>query len=572
VLAKFEIPNLYFYQSLSALALLQFSGQAGKREWLRIAKSGLRKLNYYAKYAPENYLHKCLLIQSQMAMIKGDFNDARLLFDRSLSESNKQRFIHEEALAYELAGIAYHEKGFLDLASYYLNNALKLYLEWGAQAKADQLLMRFPKYFTLVSSSTTREDKVTQQTSVSTLATDSLDVNTLLKASTSISSEVELPQLLTKLMKVVIESAGAQKGILVLHENNELWLEAVYDIHKDQPELLQHAKLQEHAKVPVSIIQYIHRTRKTVESHSFETLNEFTKDPYLLEHQPESILGLPIVNQGKLVGVIYLENQLTRNVFTQERVTLLSMLASQIAVSINNALLYKNLEEKVAERTLELASEKQKSDALLFNILPKAVAEELKNTGKTPPKYYEAVTILFTDFEGFSNVAKYMSAHELVTTIDEYFMEFDRIINVNHLEKIKTIGDAYMCAGGLPIPNSTHAYDAIRAARSMIEVTEKINRKNQENGRPALQIRIGIHTGPVVAGVVGTDKFAYDIWGNAVNKANRLESNGVSGKINISEETYKIVSQTYPCTFRGKISAKNIGEINMYFVETGESS
>jgi class 3 adenylate cyclase len=209
------------------------------------------------------------------------------------------------------------------------------------------------------------------------------------------------------------------------------------------------------------------------------------------------------------------------------------MLSSQIAVSINNAMLYLNLEQKVEERTNELAIEKQKSDNLLSNILPKEIAEELKETGKTIPKYYESVTVLFADFVGFTHAATKMSASQLVNTIDSYFREFDKIVQKYNLEKIKTIGDAYMCAGGLPVPNSTHAHDAISAAFNMIRFTENHENILKNSSLHKLGIRIGIHTGPLVAGVVGTDKFAYDIWGNTVNKASRLESNGVEGRIKI---------------------------------------
>ena len=158
-----------------------------------------------------------------------------------------------------------------------------------------------------------------------------------------------------------------------------------------------------------------------------------------------------------------------------------------------------------------------------------------------------------------------MSAAELVSTIDKYFKGFDQIVARHKLEKIKTIGDAYMCAGGLPVPNTTHALDAVKAALEMIKLTDEFRKELPNQG--GLSIRVGIHTGPVVAGVVGTDKFAYDIWGNTVNLASRLESNSEAGRINISEETFSQIKEKYDCQYRGKLEAKNIGEVDMYYVQ-----
>ena len=274
-------------------------------------------------------------------------------------------------------------------------------------------------------------------------------------------------------------------------------------------------------------------------------------------------------------------------------------------VLINRFLLIKK-QKKVIE------TERETSEKLLLNILPKETADELKLNNSVKPKFYEQVTVMFTDFKGFTTIAEKMSAEELVSDLDFILKNFDEIISKYPKEKKKTIGDSYMCAGGVPVGNSTNPMDVVMAGLEIQEWMggragegekggkgesekggrgEKMNLKeeepeNKQRGEcesesrlpfspspfPLFQVRIGIHTGPVIAGVVGDKKFAYDIWGDAVNTASRMESSGEAGKVNISGETYKFLVgakniSPLQFTYRGKIPAKNKGEIEMYFVE-----
>ena len=223
---------------------------------------------------------------------------------------------------------------------------------------------------------------------------------------------------------------------------------------------------------------------------------------------------------------------------------------------------------QLTEQNEAIRRERQRADALLQNILPEKTAEELKVNGSVKPVYYESVTVLFSDFKNFTTIAETLSPEGLVHELDEYFRAFDAIVERHGLEKIKTIGDAYMCAGGLPEPNETHALDTVRAAIDMQQVIQDKAAEKRAAGQAYFEMRIGINTGPVVAGVVGSHKFAYDIWGDTVNTAARLEQGGEPGKINISETTFERIGESFPCTFRGKLPAKNKGEIAMYFVES----
>lgn len=223
------------------------------------------------------------------------------------------------------------------------------------------------------------------------------------------------------------------------------------------------------------------------------------------------------------------------------------------------------LEQMVDERTSQLAMEKEKSEQLLLSIFPEETAEELKNRGYSSPKHYESVSVLFTDFKGFSTIAMSVTPEVLVKELDECFSAFDEIIERHNLERIKTIGDSYMCAGGIPTANATNATDSVKAAKAMYAWLDAWNKKN--GSAHNWEMRIGLHTGQLVAGVIGKKKFAYDLWGDAVNVASRLVSNGEEGKINISADTYNLVKDEFSCTYRGEIATKNRGNIAMYFVD-----
>jgi class 3 adenylate cyclase len=231
-----------------------------------------------------------------------------------------------------------------------------------------------------------------------------------------------------------------------------------------------------------------------------------------------------------------------------------------------NEELNQKTEEIEAQRDA-IIREQQKSDSLLLNILPIAVAKELKEVGYATPQFYEMVTVLFTDFKGFTNVAAKMTPEQVIKELDYCFLSFDEIIEKYNLEKIKTMGDAYMCAGGIPIPNTTNPLDAIRAGIEIQAFMENMKAERKAKGLDFWELRLGIHTGPLVAGVVGRKKFAYDIWGDAVNLASRMESSGEPGKVNISGFTYELVKDHFEVTYRGKVPAKNKGDVDMYFVE-----
>ena len=242
-------------------------------------------------------------------------------------------------------------------------------------------------------------------------------------------------------------------------------------------------------------------------------------------------------------------------------------LALMVALFYNRSRLRAKSNQQLASKNKVIERERKRADELLMNILPEAAALELKANNTVKPVRYESVTVLFSDFKGFTNIAEKVSPEELIEELDACFRMFDAIMEKYGLEKIKTIGDAYMCAGGLPKPNQTHPVDMVNAAIDMQTQLASLMAQKVAEGKPAFEMRIGINTGPVVAGVVGSHKFAYDIWGDTVNIAARVEQGSEPNKINISGATYELVKDIFPCTYRGEIPAKNKGNIAMYFVD-----
>lgn len=253
--------------------------------------------------------------------------------------------------------------------------------------------------------------------------------------------------------------------------------------------------------------------------------------------------------------------ELQRQKFAKNAFMIGLALAFMIAILLLRSYLIKKRTNKI------LDGQKAEIESLLLNILPAEVAKELQVKGYAEPKYYESVAVMFTDFKGFTLIADKMSPQELLQELNVCFLAFDAIIEKYNLEKIKTIGDSYMCAGGIPTLNELHVENVVHASLEIRDFIATFNQKRIQAGSQPWDMRIGIHVGPVVAGVVGKKKYVYDIWGSTVNIASRMETNGVPGQVNISCATYEIIKDNFFCQHRGKIYAKNIGEIDMYFVE-----
>lgn len=308
---------------------------------------------------------------------------------------------------------------------------------------------------------------------------------------------------------------------------------------------------------PNNIINWSFENNKEVLLHdAIADFGQYVFSPVIMYNgiPAQSVLVVSFRHNPNVTGCIALfEGQ--KNAYNKYILDFITSITTYLSVGLDNSKLYSELE-----------SEKTKSEELLLNILPKKIAEELKDKGKTEPKFHEAVTVMFTDFKEFTKLSEQFSTSELVNEIDHIFKNFDDILLAHGVEKIKTIGDAYMCVSGLN-NESNHAMQVVKAAqeikRFMLEYMRQRNVKNEKY----FEARIGIHSGNVVSGVVGKSKFAFDIWGDTVNTASRMETSSEANRINISGTTYQLVKEQVHCIHRGKIDAKNKGQIDMYFVE-----
>ena len=279
--------------------------------------------------------------------------------------------------------------------------------------------------------------------------------------------------------------------------------------------------------------------------------------------------GMPLINpEGYALGTICVLHFQPMEIGI-EQADALRRLSRQVMSNLELRRKFIELEESHEEldrARAEIEAEKAKSEKLLLNILPAKIANELKEHGRVEPKYYHSVTIMFTDFVGFTSFTESMEPNSLIQQLNQCFSTFDEIAIRCNLNRLKTIGDSYMCVGGLPVENRTHIVDSCLAALEIQDFMAGLNRQREKIRLSPWELRIGIHTGPVIGGVVGTEKFTYDIWGNSVNIASRMESNGEAGRINLSESTSHRIKDLFDIEHRGHIEAKGKGRLEMYFL------
>ncbi|MBI5570570.1 MAG: AAA family ATPase [Desulfomonile tiedjei] len=348
-------PTFYFYDSLARLALCASENRTDRRALLKKAASNQRRIRKWALHAPMNHLHKALLIDAERFRALGKDSRAEQCYDQAIEAASKNQYIHEEALATELAGRFHLSRGRIQTARDYIRRARSLYSAWGARAKVRHL---DDKYFQLLEkpseSLSTVSDERTLTSTISNENELSLDMNAVLETSLAISGEIVLDKLLDKLMRIVIESAGAQKGILIVDSGNGLIVRSEVNAEADSGPILQDIPLGFCQGLSQGVVRYVARTEEIVALGDAAEEGMFTADPYVSATRPKSILCAPLLHRGRLVGVVYLENNLATNSFTPSRVELLRILCSQAAISLENALLYERMEQLVQQRTHEL--------------------------------------------------------------------------------------------------------------------------------------------------------------------------------------------------------------------------
>ncbi|MEH1786604.1 MAG: AAA family ATPase [Nostoc sp.] len=352
LLGQITVVLFNFYDSLTALALYTDAPQASLLAKVTANQAQMQK---WVHHAPTNFLHKFYLVEAERHRVLGQKAEAIEMYDRAIAQATEHEYLNEQALSYELAARFYLQWGKEKIAQDYLFNAHYAYTRWGAKAKVEDLEKRYPQFFTQAQINS--QFPTSKITSTSTTLSTSLDLNSVLKASHVLGREIKLDTLLTKLMTIVIENAGAEKGYLLLNQDAEWQIRASGTINSDTVKVTEAISIKSFSQPILSnaIIDYVARTKDSVVLHDAVNEGNFTRDAYIHQQQPKSILCFPLLNQGKLIGIVYLENNLTTGAFTPERMEVLNLLSSQAAISIENATLYNTLEEKVAERTQELS-------------------------------------------------------------------------------------------------------------------------------------------------------------------------------------------------------------------------
>lgn len=525
---------------------------------LKQIKEHVKNLELWKNNCPENFEPQYLLALAELERVRGGSTDVTALYERAIASAGKYLFINYKAMACELAGRSGFISGNQMMAKTYLVNARAYYLQWGAYAKVRYLE---EEYGSLLGKSILgEEDKGNAG-----FSSQNLDLTLLLQTAKTVTSGKDVDALVKQLMQTIIQYAGADCGYLLIENRSDLIVKARYNPSNGVTILKE---LPEGNMLPLSIIRYVSRLKEPLIVSNPAQNPDYQDLVYFKHKQPKSLLCYPVLKQGSLFGIIYIENQLNDDAFSEDRVNTLHLISSQIAMQLDNAYLYENLEVMIKERTSEIETKMDISDGLLRNILPGEAIAELKATGKTTAQKFDLVSVLMADIKGFTLIAEKLTPEELIGKIDLYFRAFDEIMIRHGVEKIKTIGDAYMAVGGFGKDPVKGAVALIGAA---IDMQDFMRRQAEKNPEQALTLRIGLHTGTVIAGVVGTQKLQYDIWGDTVNVAARMEQNSEPGRVNVSKTTTELAGNAFTFIYRGEIDAKNKGKLDMFFVENNNN-
>lgn len=570
------------YQSLS-LAALYPSGDADRdAAALEQIRSNIDRLAVWAASCPENYLAKRLIAEAELARIIENDQDASDLYDQAIDAAHKHRFMQDEALANELAArFVMESRPKSRIGGMYLRSAHYAYGMWGATRKNEELEMEFPQLLTEFGEVRSIARPVmdfrrnTIQRSQTSSSEAQLDIDTLIKAGQTISGEINLSRLLERLLTNLIENAGAQRGVLLLVRNGALVVEAEANVNSESVDVMMSVPLDTPdgiRLVPQRVINYAARTSDVVLVDDAHQDERFLVDPYIQARETRSVLCQPILNQGVLVGIVYLENDLTSSAFTPDRAHLISLLSGQIAISIQNAELVENLEDKVRERTEQLETHSEfiqqtfgryMSDQIVDQLLKSPDALDFRGRKTT-------VTVLMSDLRGFTTFSDNLPPETIVKLLNNYLSEMTTVIDKYKGTIDAFIGDGILTIFGVPFQRPDDAERAVACALEMQLAMPRVNEWNRRNGLPDLEMGIGINTGEVVAGNIGSRKRAkYGIVGSNVNLANRVEGYTVGGQVLITEGTKDAVSA--PITVRdiGSVEPKGVTEPLRLFKVTG---
>ncbi|MDF0556962.1 AAA family ATPase [Kamptonema sp. UHCC 0994] len=523
------VPIFHFYAALTNLALFPTESEIEQAEILIQVETHQSTLQQWAQNAPMNYLHKWHLVEAEKQRVFGNKAEAIEMYDRAISGAKENKYVNDEALANELTAKFYWEWGKTKVAQAYIFEAYYCYVEWGATAKVTDLETRYPQLFIV-----TQPGKKKTQTTVAMTTNGSgnhLDISAVMKASQAISGEILLDKLLSTLMKILIENAGAQRGYLILASQGKLLIEAEGKINSEQVTVLQSIPVENCQELSETIINYVARTQESVVLDDAVREGQFTNDPYIQNHQPKSILCVPLTNQSQIVSIVYLENNLTAGSFTPERLELLKVLSGQAAISIQNSKLYTEVRENES-RLAQLNKAYER-------FVPHQFLQFLEKSSIIDVELGDQVqlemSVLFSDIRDFTTLSETMTPEDNFRFINSYLSRMEPVINENHGFIDKYIGDAIMALF------SGDADNAVKAGIAMLNRLIEYNQIRANSGYAPIQIGIGINTGSLMLGTVGgPNRMDGTVISDAVNLASRVE--GLTKKYGVSllitQETY----------------------------------
>src|SRR5262245_2815445 len=543
------------FESLALIALAPAMSPWERHRALARVRANQRRMRRWSKCAPENYFHKWVLVNAELARLRGQPAAAEQGYEDAIRLAHRHGAVHDEAIGHELAGEFQLGRGYETSGRAHLREARRAYERWGAATWVEHLTRRHPAVFGAWRRSDTTDGAQTAMDSSESRGL--VDVGTITKAARAISGKIVLDDVLEEVMQATMVNAGASRGLLLLARCEELQI-AAEAAGRDGSTTLHQVPVAESGGAPVSLIDYAARAQKSVVLDDAPRDGTFGADPYIAARRPLSVLCAPLLDKGKLIGLIYLENELARGAFTPARIQTLEMLAAQAAISLENARLYREisahaetLEAKVKERTQELEDAYGKLREIFGKYVPRRVAETVvRGRGSLQPTLTTA-TILFSDIESFTTISERMPPERVVQMLNEYFpaviAPIDRHGGIVHQFQ----GDAMLVTFNVPIADPRHAERAVRTALEMQEAV----RGRTFAGMP-LRTRIGIHTGEVIAGNVGSgDRVSYTVHGDAVNLAARIE------QLNKEFGTLVLLSGTTAAALDGAFRLAPVGEV-----------
>jgi class 3 adenylate cyclase len=522
-------------------------------------KKYIKSIKVRADFFKPNYATKFHLIQALMHLSENKEELALKSFNLAYVNALETENLWDLALVCEEYGTYLLNQSYKVAGLNMLSQALAYYQQWGAISIVERLKSDYPE----ITFKRQSQNEIQIETDLEKTNLTENQIHEIIKVFSAVVQASDLKTQLDILIGSALKYSKSTMGKFIIIDENRYQLFASKDINQDIILVKEGDRLEK--EIPLNILRLISRRKISLIMSNINANPQYRKDPYIQNQGLESAIFIPIVKNKEVQSILLLENSMSKE--KDIEIKFLETLCTQAGLAIENSILTELLEEKLQARSKQIQKERDRSNKLLRNILPEAVAQELKVNGKIKARKFENVSVLFTDFKDFTKFSELLNADQIIEEIDICFKAFDAIVEKYNIEKIKTIGDAYMCAGGIPEPRENHESDIVKAGLEMIQYIKESNTDRVARGILALEIRAGIHTGPVIAGIVGSKKYAYDIWGPTVNIAARMESSGESGKLNVSGATYMKIKDTFSCEFRGQIKAKSVGEVDMYFVE-----